>query len=248
MDETGGETSRRSRFPTTCWTQVMAASQGTDTEVREAIAGLCRAYWYPIYAFIRRRGHAPDAALDLTQEYFSRVLETDLLRHADDQKGHFRAFLKTDCGYFLSHQAERERAQKRGGGQPLISIDGRDAEGRYLLELVDNETPERLLDRAWVRSVLDAVLEILREEYAADGRSRLFDALQSTLSGATREISYTVIGGVLGMTQAAVQQAAYRLRQRFRDLLRHQIADTLDSPDEAAIDAELRELLSAFSR
>src|SRR5262245_38295274 len=144
-------------FPTTRWSRVVAASDRDLPAAREALAGLCAAYWYPIYTLIRRKGHGPDEALDLTQDYFTRLLESDVLASADHRRGRFRAFLRTDCGFFLSHRRERERALKRGGGRTALPIDARDAEGRYLLEPVDAATPEHLFDRAWALDLLGEV-------------------------------------------------------------------------------------------
>ncbi len=136
-------------FPTTRWGRVVDAVEGGSTASRQALADLCQAYWYPIYAFIRRRGHGADETLDLTQDFFVRVLERDILASADPEKGRFRAFLRADCGFFLADQRDRDRAVKRGGGVIPLSIVARDAEGRYLVEPAETETPERLFDRAW---------------------------------------------------------------------------------------------------
>ena len=137
------------RFPTTRWSRVAAAADPDRPEAREALAELCAAYWFPVYALIRRKGHDPDAALDLTQDYFARLLEKGTVAAADPDKGRFRSFLLADCSFFLSDRRDRDRALKRGGGRPVLSIDARDAEGRFLREPSHDQTPERLFERDW---------------------------------------------------------------------------------------------------
>ena len=212
-----------------------------------ALAELCGAYWYPIYAFIRCNGHDPDEALDLTQDYFTRLLESDVLASADHRRGRFRAFLRTDCGFFLSHQQERRRALKRGGGYAALSIDARDAEGRYLREPVDTTTPERLFDQAWAFSLLDDVLKELGE-YADTGRADQFEMLYGAIGKPAGQVSYADIAARMGSSEGAVQQAMQRLRKRYKAILRERIAATLDAPDEAAIDDEIRDLFTALAR
>ncbi len=245
-DPEAGAPSKAS-FPTTRWSRVAAAGDPADPEARAALEDLCRAYWYPLYALVRRKGYGPDEAADLTQEYFARLLDTGLLARADRSKGRFRAFLRTDCGFFLSHEAERGRARKRGGGIVSLSIDARDAEGRYLREPADpGLTPDRLFDRAWAVGLLDSVLERLAGEYADSGRAAQFEALQVVLSEGARSVSYATIAARLGTTEGAVQAAVQRLRRRYREVLREQVAATLDDPDEAAVDDELRDLFAAL--
>jgi RNA polymerase sigma-70 factor (ECF subfamily) len=227
--------SSKAPFPTTRWSRVVQAGASADPGACEALDDLCRAYWYPLYAFIRRKGYDPDRAADLTQEYFARLLDSDLLARADRHKGRFRSFLRTDCGFFLAHQAERDRARNRGGGVIPLSIDARDAEGCYLREPADHGlTPDRLFDRAWALRLLDRVLERLAHEHAEAGQSERFEALRTTLAAR------------LGTTEAAVEAAARRLRRRYRAVLREQIAATLNDPTEAAIDAEIRDLFAAL--
>jgi DNA-directed RNA polymerase specialized sigma24 family protein len=165
------ESAQPADFPTTPWSRVAHAVDPAAPEARDALAELCGAYWYPIYAYIRRKGHDPDAALDLTQDYFTRLLETDVLASADHRRGRFRAFLRTDCGFFLSHHQERCRALKRGG-RAALPIDARDAEGRYLREPADATTPERLFDQSWALNLLDEVMRISAPGWGrARGRS-----------------------------------------------------------------------------
>jgi RNA polymerase sigma-70 factor (ECF subfamily) len=227
---------------------VACAGDPAAPDARAALAELCAAYWYPIYALIRRSGRGPDEALDLTQDYFARLLEKGVLAAADQRKGRFRAFLRTDCGFFLSHEHERARARKRGSGRGVVSIDARDAEGRYLREPADETTPERLFDRVWALNLLDAVLDRLAREYADTGRATQFEALQGVVGGYSHSIPYAALAVQLGTTEGAVQQAVQRLRKRYRALLREAIAATLDEPDEAAIDEEIRALFAALAR
>ena len=190
MSDPEAALSSKAPFPTTRWSRVVAAADPAEPSARLALEELCRAYWYPLYAFIRRKGHDPDRAADLTQDYFARLLGSDLLARADRRKGRFRAFLRTDCGFFLAHRAERGRARKRGGGVAPLSIDARDAEGRYLREPADpGLTPDRLFDRAWALRLLDGVLERLAREYADSGRAAQFEALQVVLSEGSRSVT-----------------------------------------------------------
>src|SRR5262249_34107014 len=177
-------------FPSTHWSLVARARGAWSPDAREALDLLCRAYWFPIYAFIRRHGTEAEAARDLTQTYFSRLLEKDLLLAANPQKGRFRSFLKTDCTYFLADQRDRERAQKRGGVRALIPFEALDAEDRYRRELADELTPERQFDRTWALSLLDRVLDQLGAEYAESGRAALFERLRITVTPGSALSSY----------------------------------------------------------
>ncbi len=247
MSEPEAGASSKSPFPTTRWSRVAAALDPAEPGARAALEELCRSYWYPLYALIRRKGHTPDEAADLTQADFVRLLDTGLIARADRRKGRFRAFLRTDCGYFLAHQAEQGRAQKRGGGETPLSIDARDAEGRYLREPADpGLTPDRLFDRAWALRLLAGTLERLAREYAESGRSALFEALQVVLSEGPRSVPYATIAARLGTTEGAVPAAVQRLRRRYREVLRELVAATLEVPDDAAVDEELRELFAAL--
>jgi DNA-directed RNA polymerase specialized sigma24 family protein len=234
------------RFATTDWRLIVAA-RGTDQPVaRKALAELCEAYWYPVYALIRQRGHDPEKAADLTQDYFARLLEKRTLSAADPVKGRFRSFLRTDCGYFLADARDRENALKRGGGAVPVSIDARDAEGRHRFEPVDDLTPERLFDRAWALTVLGRAMDRLAGEYAARGRFALFEHLEPTLSPGPDAEPYASIAARLGLSLAAVHQAASRLRSRYRALLREEVGATVDGHDKAAVDDEIRDLFAAL--
>jgi RNA polymerase sigma factor (sigma-70 family) len=235
------------RFPTTRWSRVARAGGPPTPEARAALAELCGTYWYPIYALIRRKGHDPDEALDLTQDYFTRLLESDVLASADHRQGRFRAFLRTDCGFFLSHHHERRRALKRGGDHTALPINARDAEGRYLREPVDATTPERLFDQAWALNLLDEVLKQLAREHADARRAAQFEILQGAIGKQARHISYVELAARMGTSEGAVQQAVQRLRKRYKAILRERIAATLDDPDEGAINDEIRDLFTALA-
>jgi RNA polymerase sigma-70 factor (ECF subfamily) len=225
---------------------IARAGRVSSPEAREALELLCRAYWFPIYAFIRRHGADAEAARDLAQAYFARLLEKDLLRVADPQKGRLRSFLKTDCTYFLADQRDRARAQKRGGVRLMIPIEALDAEERYRAEVADELTPERQFDRTWALTLLDRVLDQLAAEYVNSGRGALFERLQGVLARGSSVGSYAALAARLGMTEGAVQVAVHRLRRRYRAILREQIAATLDDPTDANVEDEIRALFAAF--
>jgi RNA polymerase sigma factor (sigma-70 family) len=236
------------RFPTTHWSRVARAGVAGRAEADGALAELCAAYWYPIYALVRRLGHGEPEALDLTQEYFARLLEKPVLAAADQTRGRFRAFLRTDFGYFLAGQRDRDRAWKRGGNRLLLSIDIGEAETRYAIEPVDTLTPERLFDRAWAFALLGRALDALAAEYTATERGPIFERLQGIVSAGLCAISYAEVARELGMSEAAVQQAASRLRKRYREALRAEIAAMLEDPTDADVDSEIRDLFDAVGR
>ena len=232
------------RFPTTCWSRIALAVDPAARETRDALAGLCVAYWFPVYAFIRRRGHGPENAGDLTQEFFALLLETDALVGLDRGRGRFRSFLLAACTHFLSNARDHDRAQKRGGGRVLIPIDSRDAESRFIHEPAHDETAERIFEQRWALTLLGQVHETLRRKYSESGERALFDALWVTLSGESGGEPHAVIGDRLGMTEGAVQMAAHRLRRRYGKTIRELIADTVSDP--ALIDDEIRDLFAAL--
>jgi RNA polymerase sigma factor (sigma-70 family) len=231
-------------FPTTRWSRVVAAKNLAAPEAREALATLCDAYWYPVYALIRRNGHAPEAAQDLTQEFFTYVLERDLFAKADPTLGRFRTFLRTVCARRLADHRERRDAGKRGGGRPTLSIDARDAEGRYAREPAHGLTAERIFNRTWALTLLGRVLDRLRREYDDAGRLATFEELQTVLTRLPEADSYATIAERLGTSAGAVRVAVHRLRRRYGMLLRQEIAATVDNPDE--VDDEIRSLFAAL--
>jgi RNA polymerase sigma-70 factor (ECF subfamily) len=232
------------RFPTTRWSRVAAAGDPRDPEARAARAELCEGYWYPVYAFIRRRGYGPDEALDLTQDYFARLLEKGTIAAADPARGRFRSLLLADCTHFLADRRDHDRAQRRGGGRATLPIDTRDAEGRYLHEPAHGETPERLFARAWALALLHRALDDVGRHYAATGRTALFEGLRPYLTAETSTPTHEEAGRALGMTAGAVQVAVHRARARFAAALRARIAATLDAPTPADVDEEVRALFA----
>jgi RNA polymerase sigma-70 factor (ECF subfamily) len=239
------DVARSGRFATTRWSVIAAAQDPASPQSREALALLCTAYWYPLYAFIRRQGFSVDQGQDLTQGFFAELLDRQTLAVADRAKGKFRSFLLTACKHFLSHERERARAQKRGGGRPLLSLDFARGEARYQAEPAHTMTPEKLFDRGWALTMLDQVLERLREEYAQKGRGELFDQLRVCLLGENTGVPYSRVARELGMTEGAIKAAAHRLRRRFRELVCEEIARTVD--DAENIEAEIRELFAALA-
>ena len=225
-------------FATTHWSVVLAAKQGDSSEAAAALEKLCRAYWPPLYAYIRREGHDATEAQDLTQDFFAQLLEKDFLDHLHDQRGKFRSFLLTFLKHFLSEQRRKAGAQKRGGGQVFVSLDATAGEDGYLLEPVDELTPDQVFERRWAQSVLQTALDRLREEYVARGQIVLFERLQDYQPREPGGQSYAQMGRELGMTEAAVKSAVQRMRQRHRELLREEIAHTVTRPEE--IEEEIR--------
>jgi len=232
------------QFHTTRWSLVVAAAGEGGEEPRAALAELCQAYWYPVYAFLRRRGKGPEDASDLTQEFFAEVLEKGYLADADPERGRFRSFLLTAVSRLAGKQRERAAALKRGGGKTILSLDFDAGEARYQREPAHEETAERIFERRWALTLLARTLAALREQHAAAGKLPLFEALKASLTGAADPPRLRTIADKLGMTEGAVKVAIHRLRQRYRELLRAEIAQTLAG--EADVESELAELLIAL--
>ena len=234
------------RFATTHWSLVLAAGERGSAEAEEALARLCSLYWYPVFAFVRRQGHPPEEAQDLTQGFFARLIEKGDLADADQSRGRFRSFLLAACQHFLSNERDRTRAQKRGGGHLPISIDAAAAEGRYERALAHAETPERLYERQWCLTLLAGVLDDLREDYVASGKERVFDRLKDFLTTEEDAGTHADAARDLGMNAAAVKVAVHRLRRRYREALRRRVADTVESAQD--VDDEIRHLFRALAR
>lgn len=231
-------------FATTHWSVVLHAGEGDSPQASEAMAQLCRTYWYPLYAYVRRKGYdAPDAQ-DLTQEFFSRLLARNYLSVADRNKGKFRSFLLGSLEHFLAREWTKARAQKRGGGERLFSLDEVDAENRYLLEPGHELTAEKIFDRRWATTLLERAMERLREDYEADNKGNLFTRLEVFLVGRAPDISYAEIAASLNMSEGAIKVAVHRLRQRYGELLRAEIAQTVAKPDE--VEEELQYLFAVL--
>lgn len=243
-------THARPQFPNTRWTAVVQLCQADDAEAqREALAGLCRDYWYPLYAFARRIGHSKHDAEDLTQGFFIYLVEHNPLATASRELGRLRTFLIAVFRHYIGDVEDRQRAQKRGGRHEFVSLNLLDAEDRYLHEPADPVTPETLFERSWALHVLKSALGTLRESEAKDGRSTVFEAIVPFLDPeATAPANTETVAQKLGISLEAVRQTISRLRRKFRDVLRQQIASTLNDPSEAQIDEELSALQAALRR
>ncbi len=228
-------------FTTTRWSMVRGA-RGDEAEARTALAELCRRYWYPLYAFVRREGKTPHDAQDLTQEFFVRLIGKDWLAEVGPERGRFRSWLLASMRHFLANDWHHQHAQKRGGGAAVVSLDETDAEGRYLHEPAAPLSAEQLFDRRWALTLLDAVVACLRDEMSAAGKAAQFEILKGTLTGGKVEKD---AAERLHMSDGALRVAAHRLRERYRELLRAAVADTVDDP--ADVEAEMRQLFSALS-
>ena len=233
-----------SQFPTTRWTLVVAAGDPHRKEARSALVSLCENYWYPLYAYLRRRGYPSDQAQDLTQEFFIRVLEGRYLDRADPDKGRFRSFLLSSLKFFVADEEDRQRAHKRGGGA-VVPLEFSSGEDRYQREPAHDETPERIYERRWVLSVLDRVVEKLRNEFVQYGRPEHFDALKVFLLGQS-DAPYATLAREMNTSEGGLKVAIHRFRTRYRDLFRQEIADTVADPAE--VESELRYLAAVLTR
>jgi RNA polymerase sigma factor (sigma-70 family) len=234
------------RFASTRWSMVAAAGRKESAEARAALAELCQTYWYPLYAYARGRLARPDDAQDLTQDFFAQLLEKDYLQDADPRRGKFRSFLLTAFQRFLAKEHARSTAQKRGGHRRPLSLEFQHGEHRYRHEPADLTTPETLYERRWALTLLEQALARLRQEFTASGKERLFEALKGTLTGDGTDEPYERIGRDLGLSESAIKTAAHRMRRRFRELLRAEVAQTVAAPEE--VEDELRDLFAAVRR
>ena len=232
------------QFPTTRWTLVVATGGQHRKEARSALVSLCENYWYPLYAYLRRRGYAPDQAQDLTQEFFMRVLEGRYLDRANPEKGRFRSFILTSLKFFAADEQDRQRARKRGGGA-VVSFEFSSGEDRYQSEPGHDETPDRIFERRWALSMLERVLERLRAEFVQHGRPENFERLKVFLLGQS-EASYADLAREMDTSEGALKVAVHRLRKRYRELFRQEIADTVADPAE--VESELRYLAAVLTR
>jgi RNA polymerase sigma factor (sigma-70 family) len=231
-------------FATTHWSVVLTAQRHDSTRAYAALSYLCQTYWYPLYAFVRRQGHSAHDAQDLTQEFFSRLLEKNYLAVADRERGKFRSFLLAALKHFLANEWNRARAAKRGGGREVLSLNETDAEGRYLLEPTDETTAEKIFERRWATTLLEQAVTRLREEYAQAEKGDLYEALKNCLTIESRSVPYAELAARLKMSEGAIKVAVYRLRGRYREVLREEIAQTVSSPEE--VEEELRHLFAAL--
>jgi RNA polymerase sigma-70 factor (ECF subfamily) len=233
----------RDRFPSTHWSLVISAG-GASAEAGRALAELCETYWYPVYAFLRRKGRSHDDAADLTQAFFARMLEKRYLKDADPDRGRFRSFLLASLCHFMSNDRDWQQALKRGGGLRHVPIELATAEERYSLEPADDLTPERLYERRWTLAVLDKAMSRLARKYDEAGRGEVFQRLKPGLTG--DNLSYRQAAEELGVKEGSLRVAAHRLRNEFGEMLRSTIAETVDRPTD--VDDELRYLLDVIGR
>lgn len=225
---------------------VLAAGRDDSPDSKQALANLCETYWYPLYAYVRRRGYHSDEAQDLTQEFFAQLLEKHSLRAAERRRGKFRSFLLSSLNHFLANQWRRAGARKRGGRRTPIPLDFRSGESRYSQEPSHEVTAEKIFQRRWALTLLEQALSKLREEFAGRGKLELFEHLKAFLGGDSRTVPYHQIAARLEMTEGAVKVAIHRLRRRCREILREEIAHTVAEPED--VEDELRELFTAVSR
>lgn len=233
-----------SEFGSTRWSIVLAAGQTTSADAREALAQLCQHYWYPLYAYVRRRVKNVDEAQDLIQEFFTRMLERNLIGKADPQRGQFRAYLLTSLRNFLANEWAKAQAARHRPGQVVLSLDLESGETRYSREPVETLTAEKLFERRWAETLLDGVTEQLRQEFHRAGKPAHFEHLAPFLVGRNQDVCYATAAARLGISEGAAMVAALRMRRRFRDLLRAEIAQTLADPQ--SIDEEIRQLFAAL--
>ncbi len=232
-------------FATTRWTVVLAAGgDPAAPQTRDALSSLAQTYWYPLYSFIRHQGCPAQDAEDLTQEFIAKLIEKQYLADVDPAKGRFRSFLLASLRHFLSNQRDHDRAAKRGGHNKLIALDQLDAEARYRLEPSTEMTPERLFDRRWALALLDRVLQRLRDDYVRSGRAKVYEALKPVLQADPDVPTYAKLGKQLAMSETAIKVAVHRLRTRYRQLLRDEVAQTVAA--DADLDAELNDLLNCL--
>ena len=232
-------------FGTTPWTLVLDAQSALTSRGQQAIASLCELYWYPLYAYLRRRGHSADDAQDLTQGFFAYVLEHHALDVVDRTRGRFRSFLLAALNHYVSNTRDKDRAEKRGGCTPRVSLDYCTAEARYIRELADRWTPETVFDRNWALAVLERVLARVCHDCHTAGKGELFEHLKVFLTGDRVDVSYHELARRLGVTDGALKQAVHRLRRRYRDVLYEEIGRTVSTLDD--IEAELQYLMAAVT-
>lgn len=240
-----GLPSRQPRFDTTRWSLVLAAAAQSSDSGRDALAELCERYWYPLYAYVRRRFSDVHEAQDLTQAFFAQLLEKQFVAQADPARGRFRTFLLAALSHFLSNEWHKGRAQKRGGGKPPISLDLEQAEDRFSKLPADDLTAERLFERQWALALLQEVLERLRRESMQAGAGKQFEKLAPTLTLNRPDESYAEIAESLKMSPNAVKVAVHRLRKRYREMLRAEIAQTLSDP--SSVDDEIQRMFDTFA-
>jgi DNA-directed RNA polymerase specialized sigma24 family protein len=245
--ETGVSTASQGHwFTTTHWSLVLNAGDPSSPLATESLEKLCRSYWYPLYAYVRRLGENEESAKDLTQGFFARLLEKNYLAQVQREKGKFRSFLLGALKHFVADEWDKARAQKRAGGQPPISLDDTTCEDRYRLEPVDTMDAEKLYERQWALTVLEHARHRLKQEYEEAGKAALYEHLKVYETGDRSGPPYAEVAVKLGLGESGVKSAVLRMRQRYRELVRAEVANTLQSAEE--VDSEIRYLISVISR
>jgi len=234
-----------SAFATTHWSVVLAAREPDAPQAAVALEKLCRTYWYPIYAYLRRRGYSPEDAQDLTQGFFAQLLKRRSIQGVEREKGKFRSFLLASLKYYVADERDRANAQKRGGGRAVLSLDVKEAERRYGLEPLGEGSAEKTFERRWALALLDQVLARLGQEFADAGKGELFEGLQAFLVEGPGDKTFAQLAEEAGMTEEAVKKAAQRMRRRYHKLFREEIAQTVATPGE--VEEELRHLCTVLS-
>ncbi len=232
-------------FPSTHWSVVLTAHADNPVHARQALESLCHVYWYPLYAFLRRRGHQPADAEDLVQGFIAHLLDHQFFEVADPAKGRFRSYLLASLNHFLADAADWAGRLKRGDGRPPLSLDAVLAECRYSQEPTDPSNPEQLYERRWALTLLDTVLHRLETEAAESGRASLFQQIKGVLLGDRSGVRYAELAPQLGLSEAALTMTVHRLRRRYRELVRAEIANTVSRPFE--IDEEMRHLFQVLN-
>ncbi len=235
----------RDTFATTHWSAVITAGRRSTPQSEKALSDLCGIYWYPLYAYVRRRGYSREDAEDLTQGFFTRFLERNYLDGLSSEKGRFRAFLLASLKNFLANEWHKAHRQKRGGNLTALSLDWQSADSRYQIDLADSLTPDRIYDREWALALLEHVITRLRDECVADGKAQLFEELKPFLTADKSAVPYPHVAAQLGMAEGAVRVSVHRLRRRYRAVLRDEINQTLSDPAQLA--DEMQALLGAFA-
>ncbi len=230
-------------FATTHWSLVLRAGRRDGADSADALEKLCRAYWFPLYAFARREGCGPEEAQDVTQEFFSRLLAKNFLQTADPQRGRFRSFLLSSFRHMMANERRNAAREKRGGGEQVFSLDEQDAEGRYLLDPADATTPERIFERRWAETVLARVLDRLEAEYT--GHAMRFDDLKVFLVEARGTAAFAEVAARMGVTEAALKSVVHRMRRRYAELFRDEVAHTVENPAE--VEEEIRHMFAVLS-
>jgi RNA polymerase sigma-70 factor (ECF subfamily) len=231
-------------FRTTQWTRICLARGVQSTQARAALGELCKIYWYPLYAFVRRSGYAREDAQDLVQGFFARLLSQDWLAQVDQSKGRFRSFLLAALKHFLANELDKARALKRGGAQQFLSLDGVTAESRYRLEPAHLDSPDKIFERRWAIQLLDKALAALQQEHNQEGKGTVFETLKDCLTGSRDSIHYAELAPRLGVSVGALKVIVHRFRQRYRELLREEVSQTVAAPDQ--IDDEMRHLVKVL--